>query len=256
MHKETEPLPTDVKGLTERVVQLSQQLEQQSLFIGQLLEQVRVSRHQQFGPRSERLSLDQMALVFNEAEATVAEDAEVSSEPVAAAADAIVVPAPRRCRGGRRPLPPELPRVEVVHPLDEADCACKQCASTMAPIGQKISEQLDIVPAQIRVVRHVRQTYQCPNCEGQLTTAPMPAEPIPRSLATPGTLAHVAINKYADGLPLYRQEQRLKRIGIDLPRSTLARWMVTSGQLVQPLVNVLRDIVVGYDIISMDETRL
>jgi len=166
------------------------------------------------------------------------------------------VPAHRRSRGGRRPLPPELPRVEVIHQLDEADCACKQCASTMTPIGQKISEQLDIVPAQIRVVRHVRQTYQCPNCEGQLTTAPMPAEPIPRSLATPGTLAHVAINKYADGLPLYRQEQRLKRIGIDLPRSTLARWMVTSGQLVQPLVNVLRDIVVGYDIISMDETRL
>ena len=139
MHKETEPLPTDVKGLTERVAQLSQQLEQQSLFIDQLLEQIRLSRHRQFGPRSERFSLDQISLVFNEAEATVAEDAEVPSEPVAGAADDIVVPAHRRSRGGRRPLPPELPRVEVIHQLDEADCACKQCASTMTPVGQKIS---------------------------------------------------------------------------------------------------------------------
>lgn len=256
MHKETDPLPTDVKGLTERVAQLSQQLEQQSQFIDQLLEQIRLSRHQQFGPPSERFSLEQMALVFNEAEATVAEDAEVPSDTVAGAADDIVVPAHRRSRGGRRPLPPELPRVEVLHQLDEADCACKQCASTMTPVGQKISEQLDIVPAQIRVVRHVRQTYRCPSCEGQLTTAPMPAQPIPKSLATPGTLAYVAISKYADGLPLYRQEQRLKRMGIDLPRSTLASWMVKSGQLVQPLINVLRDCVVSYDIISMDETRL
>ena len=84
----------------------------------------------------------------------------------------------------------------------------------------------------------------------------MPAQPIPKSMASPGTLAHVATAKYVDGLPLYRQEQQLKRIGVDLPRSTLAHWMVKAGHLVQPLINLLRDRLLSHDIIAMDETRL
>lgn len=80
----------------------------------------------------------------------------------------------------------------------------------------------------------------------------MPAQPIPRSMASPGTLAHVAVAKYVDGLPLYRQEKKLTRIGVDLPRSTLASWMVKAGELVQPLINLLRDRLLAYDIVAMN----
>jgi len=126
----------------------------------------------------------------------------------------------------------------------------------MTPISEKITEQLDIQPARVQVLRHVRKTYACRACDGKPVTAPMPAQPSPRSLASPGTLAHVAVVKYVDGLPLYRQEKKLARTGVHLPRSTLAHWMVKAGELVQPLVNLLRDRLLAYDIVAMDETRL
>ena len=77
-----------------------------------------------------------------------------------------------------------------------------------------------------------------------------------KSLASAGTLAHVAVAKYVDAMPLYRQEKKLQRIGVELPRSTLAHWMVRAGELVQPLINLLRDRLLAHDIVSMDETRL
>ena len=111
--------------------------------------------------------------------------------------------------------------------------------------GEVVSEQLDIIPMHVRVLRHVRGKYRCPCCEGHLRTAPMPAQPVPKSFASPGLLACIATAKYADALPLYRQCQQLQRIGVELSRTTLATWMVRVGELVVPLINVLRDELVG-----------
>jgi transposase len=209
----TAELPGSVVELRARVLEQQKRLEQQSLFIEQLLEQIRLARHQHFGSRSERFSVDQLALAFNEAEAAaaVSDDADVEQPDILGT---VAVPAHRRAKGGRRPLPKAFPRVEIIHEIDAADC------------------------------------------EGRLVTAPMPAQPIPRSFALPGTLALVAVGKYIDGLPLYRQEKQLARIGVQLPRSTLAHWMVKAGELVQPLVNLLRDRLLAFDIVCMDETRL
>ena len=126
----------------------------------------------------------------------------------------------------------------------------------MEPISEKTSEQLDIIPAQVQVIRHVRKTYACKACDSTPQTANLPPQPIPKSMASPGTLAHVAVSKYVDALPLYRQEQQLKRINIYLPRSTLASWMIKVGLLVQPLINVMRDRMLAYDILAMDETTV
>ncbi len=140
--------------------------------------------------------------------------------------------------------------------LDDNECRWGACSKGLKVIGQKVTEQLDITPARVRVLRHVRNTYRCDLCEGKITTAPMPPQLIPQSMASPGTLAHIAAGKYVDGLPLYRQEEKLKRIGVDLPRSTLAHWMVKAGMLVQASINLLRDTLLSHDIIAMDETRL
>ena len=234
-----------------------QKIEQQTQFIEQLLEQIRLARHQHFGTRSERFNIDQMALVFNEAEALLELAAKVpGSQSLHRGDDGIAVPAHTRSRGGRRPLPGELPRVDVVHQLDASDCDCANCRQPMEAVSEKISEQLDIIPAQVQVIRHVRKTYACKACDSTPKTAKLPPQPIPKSMASPGTLAHVAVSKYVDGLPLYRQEQQLRRINIDIPRSTMASWMIKVGMLVQPLINVMRDAVLSYDIITMDETRL
>lgn len=253
-------LPNDIDGLKSRVHELEQSLEQRDHFIHQLLEQIKLSRHQHFGSRSERYSLDQMQLAFNEAEAAAAAAASGDAEDDDASAgdddNSQNVASYKRRKGGRRPLPDALPRVEVAHELDEKACTCDTCQAQLKVIGQKISEQLDLIPAQVRVLRNVRLTYGCPSCEGKIKTAPRPAQPIPKSNASPGTLAYVAINKYADGLPLYRQEQRLKRIGVDLPRSTLASWMVNAGALAQPVINLMRERMLAYPVLAMDETRM
>jgi len=147
-----------------------------------------------------------------------------------------------------------LPRVDVVHKLPESDKFCGTCRKPRKIIGQKVREQLDIQPASVRVIRHIQPTWCCSHCDDAPVTAVLPRQPIPKSIATAGTLAHITISKYGDGLPLYRQQRQWKRFGLELQRSTLATWMIRCGQLVQPLINLLRERLLSYDIIAMDET--
>lgn len=207
-----------------------------------LREQLNLERARRFGARSEKLSADQI-LLFVEADLAVATAPERQ----------IAVGAHTRQCGGRKPLPASLPRIDIVHALPEAERHCPRDGALLTEIGEAVSEQLDIVPAQIRVLRHIRKRYAC-HCGQCIKTAPLPAQPIPKSLASPGLLAHVTVSKYQDGLPLYRQEEILNRIGVELPRSTLAHWMVEAGVLIQPVVNLLRDRLLAYDIVAMDET--
>jgi transposase len=125
----------------------------------------------------------------------------------------------------------------------------------MSEIGEVISEQLDIIPATIQVLRHIRKKYAC-DCGQCIKTAPLPAQPIPKSMASPGLLAHITVSKYQDALPLYRQETILQRIGVNIPRATLANWMIRAGHLVQPLINLLHERMLSYDIVQMDETTV
>jgi transposase len=257
MENKSDTLPDDVEALKSLVRDLQSTVAQQSNFINQLVEQINLARHQRFGASSEKITLDQLGLSFDEAEVTVlAADALAEREQAEENDGDVPVAGHRRRRGGRRPLPPELPRVEVLYALEGEACRCGQCQHELEVIGEKLSEQLDIVPAKVQVLRHVRRTYRCPDCEGHILSAPRPAQPIPRSNASPGTLAQVAVAKYADGLPLYRQEQQLKRIGVELPRATLASWMVKAGTLVQPLINLLRERMLAYPVLAMDETRI
>jgi len=125
----------------------------------------------------------------------------------------------------------------------------------LVEIGTLTSEQLDIIPAKIQVLRHIRKKYACA-CGQCIRTASLPAQPIPKSLASPSLLAHISVSKYQDALPLYRQETILQRIGVDIPRATLANWMIHMGRLTQSLINLLRDQLLVYDILQMDETTV
>jgi len=224
-----------------------QQLAEQAEQIRWLEEYVRLLKHQRFGRSSERHPEAQLGM-FNEAEVeTDAAEQEEASETLIAAHT-------RRAQGGRRPLPAWIPRLEIVHDLDASQKICPTDGTALERIGEESSEQLEFIPAQLRVLRHVRPKYACPHCRTGVHVAPMPAQPIPKSLASPALLAHVAVSKYADGLPLYRQETMLQRIGIDLPRATLASWMVKTSELVQPLLNLLREDLLAGDLVQCDET--
>jgi transposase len=224
----------------QRLLARNQQLESRVLT---LQEQLNLALARRYAASSEKISPDQYCL-FDEAEA----DAEAEPED-----DEITVPAYTRKKRGRKKLPETLPRVEIVHELSAEDRICPHDGAVLAEIGEVTSEQLDIVPAKIQVIRHIRKQYAC-DCGQSIKTAALPKQPIPKSMASPGLLAHITVSKYQDALPLYRQETILRRIGVDIPRATLANWMIRSGALIQPLINLMRDQMLEYDIVQMDET--
>ena len=214
-----------------------------------VIEQARLNRHRVYGASSEQ-SPNQGAL-FDEAEALAAEPAD--DEPADDVAPTPVASA--KPRGKRAPLPAHLPRVDIIHELtaEERQCAC---GAEKVVIGEVVSEQVEIVPMQVRVLRHVRKTCACPTCQTAPITAAMPPQPIPKSNASANTIAFVATGKFVDGVPLYRLEKVLARYGIDIPRHTLARWMIACGDLLVPLINLLRDQLLAHDVLHMDETPL
>jgi len=178
---------------------LKQMLAKMQFRMGVLEEQVALLRQRLFGRQSEQ-TVDpatlQMAL-FNAAEHEV----ELTYE---AAEEEVVAPAKRR--GKRKPLPADLPRIEVVHELPEHELTCA-CGCRKHAIGEDISEQLEIIPMQIRVIKHIRKVYGCRDCEAAPVTADKPAQTIEKSMASPSVLAMLLTTKYVDGLPLHRFER-------------------------------------------------
>jgi transposase len=246
-------MPSSVEALQRKVLEqeaaLAQQqatIEEQAARISLLEEWKRLAQSQRFGSRSERMEGEQGRL-FNEAELESVEDSHESEE--------IEVPGHKRRKGGRRPLPDVLPVEERLHDLSEDEKVCAQDAShALVEIGRETSEQLNFIPARASIVRHIRPKYACPHCKEGVKIAPMPKLPVPKSIATPSLLAHIATSKYVDGLPLYRQEKIFERLGVDISRATLASWMVKMGDLVEPLVERIRAEVRGYDVVQCDET--
>jgi transposase len=220
-----------------------------------LEEQLRLAAVKQFAPKSEKLSTLAQFDLFNEAEA-------LGDKPdsVTAAAE-IEVPAHTRERGKRKPIDATLPRVRIDHDLpdDQKTCAC---GCQLTRIGEVASEQFDLIPARAQVLQHVRFKYACRSCEGAshegpaVLTADMPAQPLPKSNASPALAAFITVSKFADGLPLYRQEGILARYRIALSRTTMAVWMIKLGDLVTPLINLMHETQLAYDVLQMDETTV
>ena len=236
-----EQLPDDIDALKALLLQKQQRIDL-------LEEQILLMRDKHFARSSEQ-SPDQYGF-FDEAET----ESETSAPEVAAeAASDNFTSTPRQKTSGRRALPAELPRVRREYDLPSEQKTCT-CGCQLHAIGEDISEQLDIIPAKIQVIQHVRKKYACKACETGVKTAPLPAQPIPKSNASPGLLAQVTVAKYQDALPLARQEKIFRRYGIDLPRNTLANWIIRCGQLVQPLLNLMEERLRSGPIIQCDET--
>jgi len=255
-------LPEDVEQLRALVTHMAREhtkvLAERDATIEYLTEQLRLAIARRFGPSAERVSEAQLGL-FNEAEALAAQDEAGDADTPAAThdADPIAVPAHTRARGKRSALPAHLPRVVVAHELADEEQVCPHDGTRLERFGEQTSEQLDIVPAKIQVLQHVRATYRCPCCREHIITAPLPAQPIPKSQASPGLLAYIATAKYVDAMPLYRQAAAFERIEVPFARQTLARWMVCCGHgLVVPVINLLREEMLAGGYMHMDETTV
>jgi len=242
-----------VSQLEKALSEKDQIILQQAKRIAALEEYVALGRLKRYGTSSEK-SPDQQEM-FNEAELTVVAE-EMLAEREQKDHEANLTDSSQNLpqkKPGRKPLPAHLPRVRIEHDIPDAEkrCPCG-CARTL--IGEDTSEQLDIIPAKIQVLVHVRKKYACKQCEDGVTTAPLPPQPIPKSNASPGLLAHIAVSKYQDALPLYRQQAVLNRSGIEIPRNTLANWMIKAGDLLQPLLNVMEKQLINHSVMHCDET--
>jgi transposase len=195
--------------------------------IEQMRVQLAVLRRQHFGRSSEKIeaAVAQLELRLEGLEEDFAAQAAARPERPAPAEDA----RPKRAAIGHKPLPAHLPRATVVHePAVVCDCCDR---SRLARLGESVTEGLEKIPARLKVIRHVRPRYACRICE-RVFQAPAPDLPIKRGKPGPGLIAHVAVSKYADGLPLYRQSAIRAREGVEIDRATLADWVGQGAQRV------------------------
>jgi transposase len=157
---------------------------------------------------------------------------------------------------GRRKLPAHLPRIKRSHDLAPSAQRC-ECGCQLHAFDEVVSEQLGIIPAKLYVIQHCRKKYRCVRCQSGVKTAPLPAQPIPKSNASPELLAHSIVGKFLDGLPFYRQEKIWERLEIPLPRATLANWAIKTGDdLVKPLIALLIEHQLSGPLIHIDETTV
>lgn len=234
----------------ETQTELKNKIATQQQLIDYLYEQNRLLKHGRFGKSSEKyLDPNPQGRLFDEA-VPLEDSKEIESAEVE-----IQIPAHTRKKPGRKPLPKEYPRIEILHDLSDAEKVCA-CGHPLTCIGDERTEQLDIIPEKIYVLVHVHKKYACSHCEETIKTATKPKQPIPQSIAAPGLLAHVLTRKFQFHLPLYRQEQLLQSIGVDIPRATLSHWVIQCGRLLQPLVNLLEDEIRGYDVAYSDESTV
>jgi transposase len=208
-----------------------------------------LQRHR-FGRRAETLPVDQLELALEDVEQVDAAD-DAQGE---AAAPQKRAERARTRRANRGSLPAHLPRIETIVDIDDNSCPC--CQGALHKIGEDVSERLDVIPAQFRVLVTRRPKYACRACEEGVVQAPAPARLIQGGLPTEALVAHVLVAKYADHCPLYRQAQIYARQGVTLDRSTLADWVGRAAFLLRPVQQRLLDTLKAPSKLFADETTL
>lgn len=249
-------LPSEFGSLSEENTFLRHENKNLRHDVNYLWELVRHLERMRFAPSSEIVSPGQGTL-FNEAELIAEEEALESP------ASDKKSKKKKRGRPVRKPLPESLPREEKIVDLAEEDKVCPKSGVALKRIGEEQSEQLDIEPMKAKVIVTTRLKYAC-DCEAcksgieapTIITAPVDPQPIPKSMAAPGLLAHIAVAKFSDALPLARQETIFSRHGIDIHRSSMASWMIRLGEMVMPLINLTRDELLRLNLLQADETRI
>ena len=157
---------------------------------------------------------------------------------------------------GAKPLPEHLERIDVPVDPSEAERTCACCSKDMKRVGEVVTEELDIVPPRFRVKRYVQGKWRCPDCMNRDLQRPLPSRPIQKGRPSPTLLAYLIVSKYADHLPLYRQEQIFKRHGVHLPRSTMDEWFGQLSPLLLAIVTAMKRSFLLQRYLQCDETPM
>jgi len=221
--------------------------------IDQLTHEMAVLKRWKFGKSREHLDVTQASLLDETIDADIAAIEVELVQLAPASAPAAQLDTAPQTPPKRAPLPANLPRREVRHEPASTTCQAPGCGCQMKRIGEDVAEKLDYVPGVFTVERHVRGKWACAKCQ-TLIQAPVPAQIIDKGLPTAGLLAQVLVAKYADHLPLYRQETIFERAGVAIARSTLGQWVGMCGVQLQPLVDALKAHILRHRVLHADET--
>jgi transposase len=245
---------TTIEDLAQRNEKLTQQNAELSAQLKWYQEQFRLAQHKRFGASSEKTHPDQLDL-FNEAEVLAsAEAAEPESETVSYSR--------KKQAGSREAKLEHLPVETIVHTLSTAEQSCSCCGGDLHERSTETRNEIAVIPAEVKVIRHVRQVYSCRRCEREeirtpIVTAPMPNPVQPGSLASASAVAFVMSQKYVDSQPLYRQEQQFARLGLTISRQTLANWMIYGAdRWLSRLTARMKEHLLAQDIAHADESSL
>ena len=243
----TTELMAQITQREQAIASKDRELHYRQSKIDKLTHEIAVLKRNKFGKSGEQLGSEQASLLDEAIDADLA----AIEQELEQLASSPTVCAPRQPK--RAPLPPQLPRVERRHEPESTTCSTPGCGCTLKRIGEDVSEKLDYAPGVFTVERHIRGKWACVKCQ-TLIQAPVPAQIIDKGIATSGLLAQVLVAKYADHLPLYRQEGIFARAGMALPRSTLAQWVGVCGVQLQPLVDALKEDILSHAVLHADET--
>jgi transposase len=240
--------------------QFTQTLAGKDRNIAALEHQIKLLLQRLRGSRQERIDPDQL-LLFSLAELQeIAAQLERDALPDAPPGDLIdhAPQGPRRRKSPGRvgQLPEHLPREIIRHELTEAERACPCCGEVRQEIGVESSEQLELIPAQLKILQHDRVKYACRACEEHVAIADKPPQPIEKGLPGPGLCAHTVLSKFGDHQPMYRQEDIHSRLGCTIRRSTLCGWQATLADLARPLVERMKHLVLQSKVIHTDDTSI
>lgn len=242
-------LPDDVRLLKDMIRELLVTLQKRDRELDGVRDRLDQLLRRLYGPRAEHWDPRQPLLFPEMAELLKQPEPELASQDSAKNGQA-----GKRRGHGRQQLPEHLPRKRTVLDVAEADKRCPCCGDARSLIGEDVSSRLDYEPASMFVAETVRPKYACGKCETGVVTAPLPPQTIDKGLPGPGLLAHVVVSKYADHLPLYRQEHMITRHGVPLSRSTLCDWMAQAADILRPLHERMRQEVLLSVVVNCDAT--
>ncbi|MGO9922989.1 MAG: IS66 family transposase [Isosphaeraceae bacterium] len=251
-----DPLPDDLETAHQLIRELLKTLAQQIHLNDKLQHQLEQLLRQRYGPKGERIDPAQLLLFAQE----ILAQAEPASTPASAPEPAPAsTPDPNVAKQkghGRKPLPASLPRKTVLHDVPPEQRVCPDCGAERTCIGREVCEQLEFIHASFVVLEHIRPKYACQACDANVVIADVLPEPIDKGLPGPGLLAHIAVSKYGDHLPLYRLEGIVKRSGVELSRSTMCDWMAVVAELLTPIVKLMLSRILTSKVVQNDDTTV
>jgi transposase len=261
-HYHRNQLPNDVealKDIIDEIVPVLRNLQQQNLFLQKQVEELQ-KQNIQLLQQNEHLK-ERVIHLENEVALLKRDKFGKKSEkmPPSSGSTRGFNPKPSeepKKHPGRHALPPHLPRVRIEYDLEEADKVCPVCQEPLTKIQEVVSEQLDVIPAQLQAKEHVRFKYGCRHCYGFIKTADIPAQAIDKGLPTSSLLAHILVNKFADHLPFYRQQRWFNRQQYFVSRSTLWNWEKNCAMSLEPLVSCLKQELTAGDHLFSDDTPM